>query len=97
MKVTPRVYAGTLTLTFFEGYSGSSVMKFMNQTAKYGAYSVAEFCDRYGISRAMFYKLRKTATGPVVMKVGGRTLISVEAADEWRRRMEAETQKAACA
>ena len=43
---------------------------------------------RNGISRAMFYKLLKAGTGPKIMKVGERTLISSEAAAEWRRRME---------
>jgi len=53
------------------------------------AYSVAEFCRRNGISRATYYNLQRDGTGPRVMKVGARALISVEAATEWRRNMEA--------
>jgi len=47
------------------------------------------FCQEHGISRATFYNLLKRGHGPVIMKVGRRTLISAEAAAEWRRRMEA--------
>lgn len=50
---------------------------------------VAAFCQDHGISRAHFYNLLKRGDGPAVMKVGRRTLISAEAAVEWRRRMEA--------
>ena len=51
--------------------------------------SVDEFCVDHRISRAMFYKILKEGTGPRVMKVGNRTLISVEADADWRRTMEA--------
>jgi len=52
------------------------------------AFSIAEFCRRHGISRAHFYNLWKTGEAPRVMRVGRRTLISTEAAAQWRRRME---------
>ena len=52
------------------------------------AFSIHEFCRRHGISRAHFYNLAKAGTAPKMMHVGRRTLISVEAAEEWRRRME---------
>ena len=52
------------------------------------AYSIGEFCRRHGISRAHFYNLSKIGEGPVVMRVGRRTLVSAEAAMEWRVRME---------
>jgi len=50
--------------------------------------SVAEFCHQHGISRGTFYKLLGEGRGPKAIKVGRRTLISIEAAEEWRRRME---------
>ena len=56
------------------------------------AYSVAEFCAAHGISRATFYNLLKAGLGPRIMKLGSRTLISAEAAAEWRQLMEAATQ-----
>jgi predicted DNA-binding transcriptional regulator AlpA len=50
--------------------------------------SVDQFCADHGISRAMFYKICAAGKGPRVMKIGSRTLISEEAASEWRRSME---------
>ena len=52
------------------------------------AFSIPEFCRRHGISRAHFYNLSRSGDGPALMRVGRRTLISAEAAAEWRRRME---------
>jgi predicted DNA-binding transcriptional regulator AlpA len=52
------------------------------------AFSIPEFCRRHGISRAHFYNLWKGGAAPLVMRVGRRTLISAEAAAEWRMRME---------
>jgi hypothetical protein len=57
------------------------------------AYSIRRFCERHDISAAFFHKLRALGLGPVVMKVGTRTLISRESAAEWRRAREAETQQ----
>ena len=51
-------------------------------------FSVPEFCQQSGISRALFYKLVREGKGPRTMKVGSRTLISQEAAQEWQHRME---------
>jgi predicted DNA-binding transcriptional regulator AlpA len=53
-----------------------------------GANSIPSFCRAHGISRATFYNLLKRGEGPIVMKVGKRTLVSDEAAAAWRRRME---------
>ena len=55
-------------------------------------FSVADFCREHGISRGLFYQLLKDGKGPKTMKLGRRTLISREAADDWRRRMEGATQ-----
>jgi predicted DNA-binding transcriptional regulator AlpA len=52
------------------------------------AFSIPEFCRRHGISRAHFYNLSKNGAAPAVMRVGRRTLVSAEAAAEWRMRME---------
>lgn len=53
------------------------------------AFSVPEFCSAHRISRALFYLLLRDGQGPRVIKAGRRTLVSAEAADEWRRKMEA--------
>lgn len=57
------------------------------------AYSPAQFCDQHGIARTTFYALLKEGRGPRTFKVGRRTLISAEAAADWRARMEAESAK----
>ncbi len=59
------------------------------------ATTVDEFCQAHRISRASFYNYLKAGQGPAIMKVGGRTLVSKEAADEWRRRMERQTAQIA--
>ena len=59
---------------------------------KMHTYSVSEFCREHGISRGLFYRLLREGHGPHVIKAGRRTLISHEAAAEWRRRMEAAAQ-----
>jgi hypothetical protein len=52
-------------------------------SAEIGAYSIAGFCAAHGgMSEAFFHKL--VALG----LVGGRTMISIEAAAEWRRARE---------
>ena len=54
-------------------------------------YSVADFCRGHGISRGLFYRLLREGRGPNIIKAGRRTLISQDAAKEWRRRMEHES------
>jgi excisionase family DNA binding protein len=61
------------------------------------AFSVNDFCKRHDICRATFYNLLKAGRGPAVMKVGSRVLISREAAEQWRRRMEADAGAEAAA
>lgn len=53
------------------------------------AFSISEFCEYHGISRAHFYNIAKTGVGPRMMEVGGRKIISQEAAEAWRREREA--------
>src|SRR5437763_5386629 len=52
------------------------------------AMSISEFCTSHGFSTALFFKLRKKGLTPRTMKVGTRTLISLEAAAAWRERQE---------
>jgi hypothetical protein len=51
-------------------------------------FSVDEFCHAHNLSRALFYKLVKAGKGPRLMKVGTRTMITCEAAADWRKSME---------
>jgi predicted DNA-binding transcriptional regulator AlpA len=55
------------------------------------AYSVPEFARVHDVSRAHIYNLIKDGRGPRLMRLGRRTLVSAEAAAEWRRRMEEAT------
>jgi hypothetical protein len=53
------------------------------------ALSIAEFCRRHGISTALYFKISREGRGPRLMRVGRRTLVTQEAACEWRREREA--------
>lgn len=56
------------------------------------AQSVDDFCKSNGISRSLFYKLHRAGKAPRIMKIGRRTLISSEAASDWRKQMEEGTR-----
>ncbi|MCK1619547.1 helix-turn-helix domain-containing protein [Bradyrhizobium sp. 159] len=45
--------------------------------------TVDEFCQRYRICRATFYRLRAEGKGPRIVKIGKCTRISEAAASEW--------------
>ena len=53
------------------------------------ASTVEEFCRDHRISRSKLYDLWHTGTGPRVMKIGTKNLITNEAAAEWRASLEA--------
>ena len=53
------------------------------------AFTIAEFADAHRISRSTFYNLLKAGDGPRVCKIGRRSIITREAADEWRARLSA--------
>ena len=57
------------------------------------AYTIAEFCSEHRVSRTHLYMMVKAGKGPRLMKLGRRVLISVEAAADWRRSIEAATTK----
>lgn len=59
------------------------------------AYSIAQFCQRHGLSRGSYYNLRRKDLGPVEMHAMGRVLISKEAAEAWRRAREQITEETA--
>ena len=54
------------------------------------AFNIGEFCQRHGLSRAAFYKLGRIGQAPRIMRVGGRVMVSKEAAADWRRERERE-------
>ena len=53
------------------------------------ALSIRQFCKAHSISEDFFYKLKRQGQAPRLMKVGARTLISMEAAADWRHAREA--------
>lgn len=55
------------------------------------AYTIFDFCQSHGISRAYFYLLLREGRAPKTFKLGRRRLVSREAALAWRQRMEAES------
>ncbi len=58
-------------------------------------YSVETFCKAHGICKGHFYNLLSEGLGPNIIKLGRRTLISKEAAAEWRKKMEQQSTPAA--
>lgn len=69
-------------------------MKKEERAPERAAYSVNSFCKAHDFSRALFYRSLKEGWGPATMKCAGKTLVSVEAAAEWRRRMEERANEA---
>lgn len=60
-----------------------------SKTVPATVYTVNEFLLAHKFCRATLYKLWRDGGGPRRMTVLGRTLISVEAAADWRREREA--------
>jgi hypothetical protein len=50
--------------------------------------TIDEFCKAFGISRSLYYILRRQGLGPREMRFGVHIVISMEAADQWRREHE---------
>lgn len=49
--------------------------------------SISQFCERYGLSKAMYFKLRDRGEGPAELRVGERKIcITILAAAEWEAR-----------
>jgi predicted DNA-binding transcriptional regulator AlpA len=47
------------------------------------AYNIAEFCEAFRVSRSELYRLWKTGTGPKRLRIGRKSIITVEAAQDW--------------
>src|SRR5262245_40043958 len=60
------------------------------------AFTIAEFCRAFRISPDMYFKMARSGWGPKIMKVGTKVLISVEAAEAWRREREAAASRDYC-
>ena len=58
--------------------------------------SINNFCEDHGFCRSSYYNL-DPKDRPDELRIGGRVLITEEAAAEWRRRMTARTRRLATA
>lgn len=59
------------------------------------AFTIAEWCARWGLCRASFYNLDRRGEAPRSIKVGTRRLITISAEREWAERREAASNKEA--
>jgi hypothetical protein len=57
------------------------------------ALSIREFAEAHNLSIDTYFKMQRDGFGPKVMRVGGRTLVSLEAAAEWRAEREKATDQ----
>jgi predicted DNA-binding transcriptional regulator AlpA len=49
--------------------------------------TIAEFCERFGISRAFYYKLREAGDGPDELRMGSRkVVITNDALAAWEKK-----------
>jgi predicted DNA-binding transcriptional regulator AlpA len=53
------------------------------------AFSIPEFCESYGFSRASFYNLDAQGKAPATINIGRRRLITDSAAQAWELAMQA--------
>jgi hypothetical protein len=53
------------------------------------AYTIKEFCTAHRIHHDTYYRMQRAGFGPEIMKVGKKTLISIEAAAAWREARQA--------
>jgi predicted site-specific integrase-resolvase len=58
-------------------------MLIVNNLGKCSATTVAEFCERYRIDRATYYRNVKLGRMPAAIKVGGSTRILTEDEQNW--------------
>lgn len=52
------------------------------------AFTLTEFCRIYKVSRGRLYELQQAGLGPRIYHIASKPYVSVEAAQEWQRRME---------
>jgi hypothetical protein len=52
------------------------------------AFTLPEFCKAYGVSRGRLHELAQAGLGPRIYHIASKPYVSVEAAQEWQRKME---------
>ncbi len=58
------------------------------------AWSIPEFAAMHGLSAESIYRAMRTGDGPKTFRLGRRVLVSREAAEEWRERMNSQRESA---
>lgn len=71
---------------------GGEVERYRVQPA---AYTIAEFCQAFRVSRGHFYNLVRRGEGPRLLRVGKRVLVSADSVAEWVRRSEVQLTRGA--
>lgn len=51
------------------------------------AFTIAEFCEAFRLSRSGFYNAIARGEAPALMRVGRRVMISRQSAEEWRSKI----------
>ena len=59
------------------------------------AFTIPQFCHSHRMSRSEYYALKKRNLTPAEIRLGRKVIISGEAAERWRRRMEKLTAEGA--
>lgn len=58
------------------------------------AFTISQFCEAHNMSRAFFYILKKKGQAPKIIELGGKRLITREAAEKWRAGLDSDKQAA---
>jgi predicted DNA-binding transcriptional regulator AlpA len=56
--------------------------------------SIQQFCDAEGLSRGLYYKLKKQGRTPRELRIDAVIRITHQARIEWRRKMQKESEAA---
>lgn len=51
------------------------------------AFTIAEFCEAYKVSRGRLHELDQAGLGPKTYRIASRPYVSLTAAQEWQERM----------
>lgn len=57
-------------------------------------FTIAEFCASHRIGQSKYYELREAGLGPDEIRLGGKVLVTIEAAQRWRAARDAEAKRA---
>ncbi|MEM5312752.1 hypothetical protein [Paraburkholderia sp. JHI869] len=63
-------------------------------TDEHGAFTLAEFCQRYRLNRVTLFRLRRAGLGPEEIHAGRKVLISRRSALAWEAMMQARAREA---